>query len=55
MTASAPSSIRLPHVTDEPGHRLRFESLLAARIYAGAQPGPFAICDALTGETLERR
>jgi len=54
MTA-APSSIRLPYVTDEPGQRLRFESLFAARIYADAQPGPVPLHDATTGELLETR
>lgn len=54
MTA-APFSIRLPFITDEPGHRLRFESLLAARVYADAQPGPVPIHDATTGKLLETR
>ncbi|MDN3443753.1 hypothetical protein [Microbacterium sp. APC 3901] len=55
MSPAAPSSIRLPYVTDEPGHRLRFESLLAARIYAEARTGPVPIHDAMTGEPLETR
>lgn len=47
---------RLPFVTDEPpGRRLRFESLLAARIYADAQPGAVSTYDAQTGELLEMR
>jgi hypothetical protein len=52
---TAPSSIRLPFVTYEPGRRLRFESLLAARIYADARPGPVPIHDAAAGELLETR
>ncbi|MGJ0388768.1 hypothetical protein [Microbacterium sp. CGR1] len=55
MSSAAPSLIRLPFVTDEPGHRLRFESLLAARIYADAQPGPVPIRAAMTGELIETR
>lgn len=50
---TAPSSIRSPFVTDEPGRRLRFESLLAARVYAASRVGPVPIHDAATGELLE--
>lgn len=53
MSSVAPSSIRLPFITDEPGHRLRLESLLAARTYARAQPGKVTIHDAATGALLE--
>jgi hypothetical protein len=55
MNSAAPSSIHLPFITDEPGRRLRFESVFAARIYADAQPEAFLIYDAQSGALLETR
>lgn len=56
MSSAAPSSIRLPYVAvPEEGNRMRFESILAARIWADAQPQLIGIHDAVTGDLIETR